>query len=474
MEFEGYRVVGSSETDNSIIYKALGNADGNLYAIKTAKGSHARLRQSAAIQRAAAHPNVVSVRACNYMRHGEPFVVMDWVDGKTLKDVIPDGSQLPLSQKLQLIGEMIAPISHAHSRGILHGDLSPLDILVLCSGENPPNLHVKITDFGAVQEPLPQDSMHPDSGRVMKPLYAAPEQLSDPYATPSEKADVYALSLCAAQLIHGETDPRAYFLNRNHPRRAFQKFFEGGLDKDPEKRVDIGGLESLFLQVLAENDGCALNLRGIAESKLRHGDFSGAYQLVRDSDFGDLKEECLKMVIALGKGNLRRHAIRNSEISELCDAVVLANPGNYSHFKRKGLLSNNLAISAAISCDPQYAIGIFRKLAGKQQLSDALLNNLGAAFAIADDAEAIPCLSASKTEQASINLGLFNLQRGNLTKACQAVDKVRGSPKADAIIEAATRVHQPTENFAWTFLVSRIAEELKAGVKPADYVFIPD
>ncbi len=153
---------------------------------------HERFRREALTEAQIVHPNVIAVHDVGVNEDGRPFIVMDYVEGQSLLELISEG---PLSsERVAAIGLAIArALAVAHERGIVHRDIKPGNILIDAQGL--PHL----TDFGLariVDDETPVDLTVP--GEMLgTALYVAPEQAR--YGTVSPQADLYALG---ATLYH--------------------------------------------------------------------------------------------------------------------------------------------------------------------------------------------------------------------------------------------------------------------------------
>ncbi len=148
------------------------------------------------------HPNVCTVFAVDDSE-GVPVIAMEYVDGQPLSALLQAGA-LPPSQAADLGRQIALGMAAAHSRGIVHGDLKPANLLVSRSGV------VKITDFGLSRRTvLPTDSDQTrewmpadDSSIAGTPAYMAPEQTRGEPATP--KSDVFSLGVMLYEMLTGK------------------------------------------------------------------------------------------------------------------------------------------------------------------------------------------------------------------------------------------------------------------------------
>src|SRR5215218_2596763 len=87
------------------------------------------------------HPNIVTIFHVGEFE-ARPFIVMEYIPGETLAEIIKQQSPLTIGRKIRIIEEMCRGLAYAHKAGIVHRDVKPLNILVDTEGS------VKILDFG--------------------------------------------------------------------------------------------------------------------------------------------------------------------------------------------------------------------------------------------------------------------------------------------------------------------------------------
>src|SRR5207344_1661308 len=90
---------------------------------------------------ALSHPNIVNIYDSGEFQ-GSSFIVMEYVRGETLDELIQRRAPMSVSQKLKLMAELCAGLAHAHEAGIIHRDIKPANLMLDQQG------HLKILDFG--------------------------------------------------------------------------------------------------------------------------------------------------------------------------------------------------------------------------------------------------------------------------------------------------------------------------------------
>jgi serine/threonine protein kinase len=138
------------------------------------------------------HPNIVPVY--EYGIHaGQPFVVFEYVDGKTLADLLRSGGPLPMGQAVIWMSQVLAGLAHVHASGLIHGDIKPANILIAANGIP------RVTDFGISRRAVSAAVDAVSAGTVQ---YMAPECFSEGHA--DCRMDVYALGLVFHEMLTGE------------------------------------------------------------------------------------------------------------------------------------------------------------------------------------------------------------------------------------------------------------------------------
>ncbi len=163
-----------------------------------------RFRQEALAAAAIRHPNIIAVTDFGVARGTMPFLVMEFVQGKSLHDVLVAEKSLPPARALELMSAIGAGVAAAHRQNIVHRDLKPLNIMMQEGMSIAEGL--KILDFGLAKiksgELLGSFVQAKTSGLMGSPFYMAPEQWSD--EEPDAKADIYSLGVIMFQMLGGD------------------------------------------------------------------------------------------------------------------------------------------------------------------------------------------------------------------------------------------------------------------------------
>jgi eukaryotic-like serine/threonine-protein kinase len=194
-----------------------------------------------------AHPHCVSV--IDFGVDGAPYLVMDFVTGRTLRDVMLAGP-IPVARVMRIAQQLLAGLAHAHAQGIVHRDLKPENLIL--TDEDGLQDHLRILDFGLAKL---RDGPAMTAGlAVGTPSYMSPEQSGGP-GTVDARSDLYAVAVLLFEILAGrkpfqsENVGELIFMHRETPpprlrdvapAAGFSAALEGAIDralaKMPEDR----------------------------------------------------------------------------------------------------------------------------------------------------------------------------------------------------------------------------------------------
>jgi serine/threonine-protein kinase len=164
----------------------------------------ARFRREAEAAAHVEHPNVAAATDFGQTEDGSFFLVLEYVEGTSLRDVFRDGPLAP-ARALHVGRQIALALERAHASGIVHRDLKPENVMLVRKGADPD--FVKVLDFGIAKvEPHPTlDSAQPltRAGTILgTPEYMAPEQALGDAVGPG--ADLYALGVMLYEMLTGK------------------------------------------------------------------------------------------------------------------------------------------------------------------------------------------------------------------------------------------------------------------------------
>ena len=186
----------------------------------------ARFQREGQAARRFRHPAAVAVHDLRVEPHGLVYLVMEFVEGRTLKAELNERGRLSPAETVALLAPIAGALDAAHAQGVVHRDLKPENIMVVRDGTG---VTARLLDLGiaAMRAPEGADAQHPaltSRGILLgTPLYMSPEQWGEP---PRDggleidgRADVYALGLVVYEMVSGAhpfqgVDPRS--LRRAH------------------------------------------------------------------------------------------------------------------------------------------------------------------------------------------------------------------------------------------------------------------
>lgn len=147
------------------------------------------------------HPNLVAVRECGFLE-GVPFLLLDYIEGKSLETIITERSRLSVGQMLGIIIQVTDGLINAHDNGVIHRDVKPGNIMI---SENVKGRElVRVVDFGLakmLEENPEQLKISREGNSAGSPLYMSPEQcVGDPA---DARTDIYALGCVMYECLTG-------------------------------------------------------------------------------------------------------------------------------------------------------------------------------------------------------------------------------------------------------------------------------
>jgi serine/threonine protein kinase len=163
-----------------------------------------RFRREARAAAALAHPNAVTIY--DFVEEmGQYFLVMEYIQGPTLKQLIAQRRQLQAREAIEIANQVCAVLQVAHARGFIHRDIKPQNIMLALStgvagGLSEGGAWVKLTDFGIVR--VAEDAGLTNSGIVLGTAdYLSPEQARGETLTAS--SDLYSLGVVMFEMLTG-------------------------------------------------------------------------------------------------------------------------------------------------------------------------------------------------------------------------------------------------------------------------------
>jgi serine/threonine-protein kinase len=235
------------------------------------------------------HPNTVAVLDHGETDDGIPFLVMEYVRGTTLRQLLVDGG-LASDRVIPIVRQILGALGTAHAAGVVHADVKTENVLVEMPGE-----HIKLVDFGLARVGLaavPSSRDARDEPFVAgTPEYMAPEIILG--APPSPSSDIYAAGILLHELLTGATPygggravdiftrhvqdelvpPSVRFPDLDIP-RALEVVLARALAKDADHRFHDAGA---FADALAAVESCCVPVlppHGVVAYAINAGDIT--------------------------------------------------------------------------------------------------------------------------------------------------------------------------------------------------------
>ncbi len=207
--------------------------------------------------------HVVRVHDIGTLATGEPFLVMEYLEGSDLAAVVARDGPLPVEAAVEYVLQAVEALAEAHARGIVHRDLKPANLFLARRADGSPL--VKVLDFGIAKDTLPEASSAVSFGVLGTPLYMAPEQMRSGLPVDA-RTDIWALGVTLHALLTGAPPFRAGSLVEIHehiqrgaaPLRTLRPEAPAALEaallrcmeKDPARRyADVAALAEALAEV---------------------------------------------------------------------------------------------------------------------------------------------------------------------------------------------------------------------------------
>ncbi len=225
-----YRVEGIVGTGGmAVVYRALDVRTGRTVAIKMLRDEYSndkeflrRFEREARAAETMHHPNVVALLDTGE-EDGHRFIVMEYVDGPTVKDFLQENGRLNAEQTVAIAVQVCRALTHAHERNIVHRDIKPQNILIDNQGS------VKVADFGIARAIGAETMTATDAGVLGSVYYFSPEQARGGLA--DFVSDLYSLGIVLYEMVtgqvpfEGETPVVIALAHVQQPPRRPRRFF---------------------------------------------------------------------------------------------------------------------------------------------------------------------------------------------------------------------------------------------------------
>jgi serine/threonine protein kinase len=230
------------EGSNGVLFKAIELNTGKTVAIKflrmgnLSKEDLLRFNSEAQLLSVLSHSNIVCLIDYGRDDNGSPFIVMNYVEGSTLKSLLEEKGILGREEFLDIFLQLCEGLSHAHEHGIIHRDLKPSNIMV--SFEPDGRRKVRIIDFGIARYCCADSRITRTGYLVGSPAYMSPEQARS--SSVDCRSDIYSLGCVMYEALSGSLPFEAENALETMVKR---------LHEDPLP-MQAGGLEQIVMRIL--------------------------------------------------------------------------------------------------------------------------------------------------------------------------------------------------------------------------------
>ena len=208
--YGNYRVVRKlGEGGMGVVFEAVHDQIGKRAAVKVLQANFANDAQLSArfLTEARAvdmvhHPGLVSIFEFGRTDEGAPYLVMEYLDGPTLRARMDAQRPLPVADTRRIMRQISSALAAAHEKNVVHRDLKPDNVMLVPEPELPGGERAKILDFGIAKLGEDHRRMTQAGAMLGTPAYMAPEQCLGAGSV-DEKADIYALGVMLFELLAG-------------------------------------------------------------------------------------------------------------------------------------------------------------------------------------------------------------------------------------------------------------------------------
>ncbi|MBL8149607.1 MAG: serine/threonine protein kinase [Blastocatellia bacterium] len=200
-----------------VVYRARHTNFNRKFAIKVLKSELVndpqavkRFRNEANAAGAIRHPNAIAITDFNITPDGLAYLVMDYVEGRSLRETLKKEGALSYLRTIKLISQVCDAVAAAHRKGIIHRDLKPDNIMVETPEDDPENEIVHVLDFGIAklsQNPAYSENITVGGAILGSPYYMSPEQCDGRQL--DLRSDIYSIGIILYEMVTGKVPFRA-------------------------------------------------------------------------------------------------------------------------------------------------------------------------------------------------------------------------------------------------------------------------
>jgi serine/threonine-protein kinase len=164
--------------------------------------AYLRFKREAEVSSGIGHPNIVEVHDFNRTEQGEPYIVMEMLDGEDLSTLLARDGALGLERALDIARPIASALGAAHARGVIHRDLKPQNVFLSQKGGYEV---VKVLDFGISKISGATDVVTKTTSMIGTPAYMSPEQARGRAGQADARSDQFALGAMVYEMLAGKS-----------------------------------------------------------------------------------------------------------------------------------------------------------------------------------------------------------------------------------------------------------------------------
>lgn len=350
------------------------------------------------------HENIVTVYGVSFSDTVK-YIIMELIDGITLKNYIEEHGALKPSEVANYTDQILAALSHAHSKGVIHRDIKPQNIMLLKNGR------IKVTDFGIAQMKRSKKKKHEknavshednagDDKTVGTVYYVSPEQASGQAV--DERSDIYSLGTVMYELATGTVPfenespesialmqinnaaKRPGLINPKIP-RGLEDIIVKAMEKDPDDRFPSAYEMHKCLMKVNKDPNKPIPVRKTVTKETRGGDMLPAALGALSAFIICAAVAAIFIVNTLffsGRGDARVVTVAYC-IGNECTEDYLKSLGNDYSVEVTPVYDNSVTKGFILSQSPSG--GEERRLIGDQKIKLSLTVSLGAKTSVLSD-----------------------------------------------------------------------------------------
>ena len=241
------------------------------------------------------HPNIVKVYDVSVTDRLQ-YIVMEYVDGITLKEYLKQrGGALTWKETVHFATQVLSALQHAHSKGIIHRDVKPQNIMLLADGS------IKMMDFGIARFSRAQSQTVSDKA-IGSVHYISPEQAKGDKT--DARTDIYSVGVMLYEMLSGklpfdgdgavsiaimQISDKAKPLAQVAPNvpEALCQITEKAMEKDPANRYQSAQEMLEAIEAFKRNDVTLISFIGMTEDEFRASEYNSLLKLQKEEEYSD-------------------------------------------------------------------------------------------------------------------------------------------------------------------------------------------